>query len=245
MKSVRKRITEFAFEPGRRIAGKYIVAEKLGAGWEGEVYKVIERITGIPRAAKLFYPHRNQNDRAALFYARKLNRLRQCPIVIQYHHSEVIRFRGENITCMISELVEGELLCNFIAGHAGKRLHYYEALHLLYALAVGMDQIHNRKEYHSDIHSENVIVSRIGVRFNLRLVDFFDWGTPTAGKIQEDVIQMVQLLYEAVGGRKHYAKQPQEIKRICCGLRRDLICRKFPTAGHLRVYLETFPWQEK
>ena len=55
-------------------------------------------------------------------------------------------------------------------------------------------------------------------------------------------VNRLGLLYDAVGGRRHYARQPDEIKQICCGLRRDLIARKFPTAGHLRRHLELFSW---
>lgn len=77
-------IEEFNLEPGRTLAGKYEVVSKLGEGWEGEVYLVEELGTGIARAAKLFFPQRNPNDRTARFYARKLHKLRQCPILIQY-----------------------------------------------------------------------------------------------------------------------------------------------------------------
>ena len=36
------RITEFDFDPGRTVAGKYEIESKLGGGWEGEVYLVRE-----------------------------------------------------------------------------------------------------------------------------------------------------------------------------------------------------------
>ena len=42
----------FDFASGRRIAGKYEIDRLLGSGWEGEVYAIIERSTGIRRAAK-------------------------------------------------------------------------------------------------------------------------------------------------------------------------------------------------
>lgn len=233
----------FDLPPGRRIGGKYVVEGFLGAGWEGEVYKVTEIRTGIPRAAKLFYPHRNERDRAVRFYATKLDRLRHCSIVIQYHHSETLRFRGAPVTCLISELVEGHLLADFIAMQPGHRLPPFEALHLLHALAAGLEQIHVRKEYHGDLHEDNVLVKRRGIGFEVKLVDFYHWGRPTAAKIREDVIQLIRLLYDALGGQARYAKHPPEIKAICCGLRRDLISRRFPTAGHLREYLESFPWR--
>ena len=162
--------------------------------------------------------------------------------MIHYHHSESIRFHRIAVTCLISEFVEGELLSDFVARQPGKRLKPFEALHLLYALASGVEQIHAAREYHSDIHAENVIVRRRGIRFDVKLVDFYNWGSPTAAKIREDVIMMVNLMHEIVGGRERYAGQPQEIKRICCGQRRDLISRKYPTAGRLRACLDSFSW---
>lgn len=49
----------FNLQPGRILAKKYEVIAKLGAGWEGEVYRIRELNTGIERAAKLFFPDRN------------------------------------------------------------------------------------------------------------------------------------------------------------------------------------------
>jgi putative component of toxin-antitoxin plasmid stabilization module len=56
------------------------------------------------------------------------------------------------------------------------------------------------------------------------------------------VVDLVRILYDAVGGRKHYKRQPQVIKFICCGLKRSLILKKFRTAGQLREHLETLTW---
>ena len=114
MTSRTKRIDSFDLPAGRVIGGKYAVSAFLGSGWEGEVYSVTELRTGIPRAMKVFFPQRNIKDRALKFYATKLERLRTCPIVIQYHHSEVFRHRGVPVTALVSELVEGELLEDFV-----------------------------------------------------------------------------------------------------------------------------------
>ena len=235
-------IESFNFRLGRGLAGKYIVESFLGSGWEGEVYKVVERSTGIPRAAKVFYPQRNTRDRAVKSYARKLNHLRRCPIVIQYHSSETIWHHGIRITCLISELVEGELLAKLIHRQPGKRLQSFEAMHLLHALASGVEPIHAMREYHGDLHSDNVLITRRGIHFDVRLVDFFHWGPPSAARIRDDVIDLIHILYEAVGGRRRYASQPPEIKSIVRGLRRDLIARSSRTAGHLRRHLESFAW---
>jgi hypothetical protein len=117
-------------------------------------------------------------------------------------------------------------------------------MHLLYSLAVGLEQIHKAHEYHGDLHDGNVLVERLGIGFEVRLVDFYHWGPATRPRMQDDVIDAIRLLYDAVGGAPWYPKQPPEIKAICRGLRRDLISRQFPTARHLREYLETFIWSE-
>jgi tRNA A-37 threonylcarbamoyl transferase component Bud32 len=242
MVTVGKKIESFDLHPGRLIGGKYVVDGRLGGGWEGEVYKVHERKTGICRAAKLFYPQRNVRDRAVQFYAKKLERLRKCSIVIQYHHSEPLRYRGVPITCLISDYVEGELLSNFVARQPGKRLQPFEALHLTYAMVRGLEEIHKAREYHGDLHDGNVLVSRVGILFDVKLVDFYHWGAPTAAHRFDDVADLIRLLYDAVGGRRHYASQPPVIKNICRGLRKDLIRRSLPSARHLREHLESFSW---
>jgi len=242
MKAKPPKTDAFDFPNGRVIAGNYVIEGFLGSGWEGEVYRVTELRTGLPRAAKVFYPQRNVRDRAVRIHARKLDRLRNCPIIAQYHHLETLRHRGVRVSCLVSELVEGELLEKLVARQRGKRLPPFQALHLLHVLTAGVAQIHHLGEYHGDLHDHNVLVERKGIRFVVKLLDFYHWGRTDRTKMQEDVIQLVRLLYDAVGGPARYAAQPPVIKEICCGLRHDLILRKFPSADHLRSHLESFSW---
>jgi hypothetical protein len=236
------RIETFALQPGRVLAGRYEVNELLGAGWEGEVYAVTECRTSIPRAAKIFFPQRNVKDRTLRAYAKKLDRLRDCPIIIQYHHSEEFSFRGRKVTALISDLVKGELLEDFVRRQPGRRLHPFEALHLVHAITVGVEQIHNMGEFHGDLHDRNVIVRRHGLGFAVKLLDFYDWGGPRRQKRAHDVVDLVRLLYDATGGRTRYPRLPSEIKGICLGLRSDLVRRKFPNATRLRTHLESLDW---
>ncbi|HKK05816.1 MAG TPA: protein kinase [Gammaproteobacteria bacterium] len=236
------RIEAFNFAPGRVLAGKYEVITRLGAGWEGEVYLIREQATGIERTAKLFFPHRNPRDRNAKFYATKLHKLRQCPIVIQYHTREMIIHRGSQIAFLVSDFVEGELLSQFLARQPGKRLSPFQGIHLLHALATGMECIHNMREYHGDLHADNIILQRYGLEFDLKLLDMFHWGAARPENIHDDVVNMIHILYDALGGQKHYARQPPQIKAICRGLKRTLILRQFRSAGQLRQYLETMRW---
>ena len=234
--------SQFGITPGRILAGKYRVDRFIGSGWEGEVYLVTERLTGAPRAAKLFFPERNEKDRAAVYYARKLERLRDCPIVTQYHHAESVRLRGRPVTVLISEFVEGRLLPDYVASAPGQRLPVFEALHLLYAIASGLASMHERREYHGDLHAANVLVRRRGIHFQVKLVDLYDRGKAANWNIAEDVCDLVRIFYDAVGGRAAYAGQPPIVKSICCGLKRTLIHKRYPTAWHLCRYLDPVEW---
>jgi serine/threonine protein kinase len=237
-----RRIVTFGFEPGRVLAGKYVVNELLGRGWEGEVYHVSERATGVERAAKVFFPARNPNNKTLLFYAKMLDKLRKCSIVVQYHTQETFRYRGHVLPMLVSEYVEGELLPHLVARQPGKRLHHFEALHLFYALVKGVEEIHKTGEYHGDLHSANVIVRRVGLGFSVHVVDMYFWGRRTASHVHHDIACLIRILYDILGGAKHYSKQPPEIKGIILGLKQTLIRKKFRDATRLREYLERLPW---
>ena len=236
-------IESFDLPAGRIIARKYEIKYLLGAGWESEVYLVREIATGIERTAKFFFPQRNPYDRALKFYARKLHKLRKCEIVIQYSTQDTIVFRRVPVSFLVSEFVEGELLSEYLDRQSGKRLQPFQALHLLYALARGIECIHTVGDYHGDLHTDNIIVQRVGLKFELKLLDMFHWGAPSAENIRDDVINLIRIFYDALGGQKHYAKLPKEVKQICCGLKRSQITKKFRTAGKLRKYLESMQWE--
>lgn len=235
-------IDTFNLLEGRILAGKYEVISKLGSGWEGEVYKIRERNTGIERAAKLFFPHRNIRNKTSKFYAKKLHQLRHCSIVIQYHTEEQISYLKTPITVLVSEYVEGELFSNFLKKQPGKRLRPFQALHLLHSLTKGIEEIHKLGEYHGDLHPENIIVRRYGLSFDLKLLDMFHWSTPKRQNIQDDICDLIRIFYDALGGAQRYPKHPPPVKTICCGLKRSLILKKFKTTKQLREHLETLRW---
>lgn len=237
-----KSIEAFDLEPGRSLARKYEIVSKLGGGWEGEVYRIREKNTGIERAAKLFYPDRNVRNKAAVAYARKLHSLRDCPIVIKYHTEETIQIQRTPITVLVSEYVEGELLTDFLKRQPGGRLHPFQALHLLYALAKGIAEIHQRREYHGDLHSDNIIVQHYGLEFDLKILDLIQWEAPKREGLQDDICDVIRIFYDSLGGARFYTKQSRRIKDIIRGNKRSLILRRFPTATHLRLHLEALGW---
>jgi RIO-like serine/threonine protein kinase len=232
----------FDFPLGRSVAGKYVIERPLGSGWEGEVYAIIERNTGIRRAAKFYYPHRDPLGKAAIAYARKLDALRHCPILMQYHHQETAYVRKKKVIVVISELVEGKKLSEFLRDQADGRLSTFEALHVLYNLTKGIAPIHARGEYHGDIHEHNIMIRRQGISFEVKLLDFFDLGAPTKSKIRKDVLNIVEVFHTIVGGRKYYADQPKVVKDIIRGLKDSLILARFQSAGDIARHLEALVW---
>jgi tRNA A-37 threonylcarbamoyl transferase component Bud32 len=237
-----RRSGRFDFPPGRFISDKYQIEEMLGSGWEGEVYRIVERRTGIRRAAKFYYPHRDPTGKAAIAYARKLDALRHCPILLQYHHQETAYVHRRKVAVVISELVDGMKLSEFLHQQAHHHLSAFEALHVLYVLAKGIAPIHARGEYHGDIHDDNIMIRRHGIGFEVKLLDFFDLGKPTRAKIEKDVLNLIEVFLELVGGRSSYSRQPKVVRDIIRGQKDSLILQRFSSAGDIQRHLETLQW---
>ena len=150
--------------------------------------------------------------------------------------------RRKKVIVVISELVEGDKLSEFLASQPHKRLTTFEALHVLYILAKGISPIHARGEYHGDIHDDNIMVRRQGISFEVKLLDFFDLGRPTRSRIHKDVLNLIQVFQTIVGGRDNYAKQPSVVKEIIRGGKDSLILARFQSAGDIQHHLETLEW---
>lgn len=229
----------YDLRPGCMLAHKYKVLKRIGKGWEGEVYLVRERGTSIERAAKLFFPKRNHHAKTARTYAQRLHKLRHCSVVIQYHAEETLTIHDETVTMLLSEYVEGESITELLKRQPGKRLHPFQALHLLHALAEGLAAIHHHKDYHGDLHADNILVNRVGLGFELKFMDFYRHkGIPKRELKDDDVFNAIHIFYEALGGQRLYAKQPQYVKDICRGLKHNLIKQRFPNAIRLKAYIE-------
>lgn len=242
MKAKAQKIDEFNFPPGRILAKKYEVVKKLGEGWEAEVYLLRELRTDIELAAKFFFPQRNKDNRASTFYAKKLHKLRDCPGLIQYHTQETIRFKNQEVSFLVSDFVEGEVLLDFLKHQRGKRLDFFQGLHLLHELTKVIQDIHRQKDYHGDLHTGNVIIRRHGLSFDVKLLDFFHWGSPKPENQKDDICDVIRIFYDAIGGQKHYAAQPAIVKGICLGLKRSLILKKFRTVYALKDHIENLRW---
>lgn len=236
------KITEFNFSEGKIINNKYRILSRLGAGYEGEVYKVEEISTGIVRAAKFFLPQRNVKNLSSRRYAKKLHKLRHCSILIRYMTQEIMKYKGHDVSILISDFVEGDTLNQFLKRFRGNKLPPFQALWLLHALASGMEEIHAYREYHGDLHTENVIIQQYGLGFDVKILDMFHWGQPKSQDFRDDICDLIKLFHEILGGKKTYQSHPPEIKEIICGLKKNLITSKFRNMSYLRIHVENMEW---
>jgi len=229
--------------PGRKIGSQYVVDAMIGLGSEGAVYRIIDQETGIHRAAKVFSADGLNRPRDTAPHARKLNHLRHCAIVLQYLHRETITVSRQKLNVLISELCDGVPLQSFIEQHPGRRLSPYMALHIMGVLCRGLVQVHAAGEYHADVHTENILIQPRGIHFDLRLIDFYEWGRNSAAKQRQDIIDSASVLYDMIGGARHYAKSPAPVKYICCGRQHRRILDRYPTMLALAAYLDGFAWE--
>jgi serine/threonine protein kinase len=243
MATARNPIESFDFPEGRIIGKKYRVLERIGKGWESEVYKIQELNTKIERAAKVFFPHRNVKNKKAIIYAKQLYRLSSCPIVINYHSQEQFWHRNHLVTALISEFVEGEILSAYVNRHRGKRIGIFSALQILNKLVEGLEHVHRLGEYHGDMHTDNIIVKHYGLGFKIKVLDMYQWGDSKGANKAEDILNCIRVFYDVLGGQKQYQKHPPELKEIILGLRRDLILKKFRTMSQLRQHIENIEWE--
>ncbi len=239
-----QRLESFDFRSGRSLAGgKYEVVTKIGEGWESEVYMLRETQTGIESVGKFFFPHRNTKNKPATVFAQKLHKLRSCDSMVRYLTQETIRFRGQQVTFLVSDFLEGEVLSEFFIAQPGQRLRLFEALQLLHAMAKALRPIHKLGEYHGDIHADNLIVAREGVGLRVKLLDPYVWKASAKEVILDDVCNLIKIFYDSIGGASFYGKMPKEVKSICCGLKRSLIRKRFKNGAELVEWLEKITWE--
>ncbi len=232
----------FDFAPGRILARKYQVLSRLGARPSGELYRLAERATGIERTARFFAPALDPHNRVANRCAQKLHRLRHCDILMQYRTQETIQVQGRPVTFLVADQVRGVALAEFLGEQPGRRLQWFEALHVLHALASGLEKVHRTGEHHGELNCDNVAVRREGLGFKMKLMDLSPAHDTSKAAAQEDVLDLLRIFHEMIGGSRFYSDLPPEVRAFCCGLRRPAVYARYQHAGELRRHLETMGW---
>jgi serine/threonine-protein kinase len=217
------------FIPGRVLAGRYRVVERVGQGGMGEVYRAVDLKLGQPVALK-FLPQELSEDPArltALLEEVRLARQVSHPFVCRVHDIEEM----DGLHFLSMEFVDGEDLASLLRRIG--RLPADKANEIAREIATGLAAIHERGLLHRDLKPANIMIDGRG---NARITDFglaqreteesdpeFIIGTPAymapeclAGSqtatVQSDLYSLGLVLYELFTGK--HAFEGENLKEI-------------------------------
>ena len=108
----------------------------------------------------------------------------------------------------------------------------------------GIAPIHERGEYHGDIHDDNVMIRRRGIGFEVKLLDFFDLGKPTKSKIYKDVLNLVQVFHTLVGGQDTIQRAAEGREEYHSGAEGFIDSCAISERGDIQRHLENLDWSE-
>jgi eukaryotic-like serine/threonine-protein kinase len=149
---------------GNLVAGRYQIAERIGEGGMGAVYRAFDEQLRRPVAIKFLPPNLGRDaDRLNRFRneARVLSALNHPHIVTVYEIGE-----ADGVSFLAMELVDGETLRARV--RLGK-LPLREAIDIVQQVALALTAAHGKGIVHRDLKPENVMVRRDGY---VKVVDF-------------------------------------------------------------------------
>src|SRR5438876_994271 len=154
--------------------GPYEIAEPLGAGGMGEVYRATDTRLGRSVALKILPGDWAQDSE------RKLRFEREARTVAGLNHPHICALYDvgsqDGIDFLVMEYLEGETLAELLARGA---LPVEQALRLAIQVADALDQAHRHGVVHRDLKPGNIMVTRAGAK----LLDF-GLARPIAAAIQ-------------------------------------------------------------
>jgi serine/threonine protein kinase len=117
-------IESFKLRRGTLINDEYLIKERLGKGWEGEVYRVREKFSNGERVLKLFNPNEYRSKQMEQ-YCKKAEYVSSINGVIKYYHAGY--WEKKDCYYMVMEYFLGNTLQKLIDRHP---------LSLFYALKI-------------------------------------------------------------------------------------------------------------
>lgn len=209
-----------SLEPGAIIAGRYRIAELLGAGGMGEVFRARDLVLEEDVAVK-FLPEGRANDEG--FMRRFVNEVR---LARQISHPSVCRVHDigevDGRAFLSMEYIDGEDLASLLRRIG--RLPPEKAYELAQQLCAGLSELHEAGLLHRDLKPANLMIDGQGrlkladfglaaIRDELRVHEYGD-GTPAYMAPEQldgrevsqrsDIYALGVVLYELLSGRHPY-----------------------------------------
>ena len=155
---------------GQLLAGKYQLAERLGAGGTGEVYRALNVLIGRLVAIKILLPEHAKNAEVSQRFmreARAANLVRHENVVdvLDMGHDE------QGTPFIVQELLEGVDLKAELGGRATP-LPPTRVLDLLLPVIDAVAFAHQKGVVHRDLKPANVFLARQGGKVVSKLLDF-------------------------------------------------------------------------
>lgn len=198
--------------------GYYRIAEEIGAGGLGLVFKAIDKRTGETVAIKFLHKKYQMNPRFLGIFHRELM------IVSRFKHKHIVQFLDANFdppNCyIVAEFVDGWSLHKLLK--LCKRVPPLVALSIAIDMLQGLDYLHLHDTIHSDLSSPNVMIDKSGrvlvTDFGLacqdEVEDYKNYMVGTPGFYspehisdasivpQSDIYCVGLLLFEMISGKK-------------------------------------------
>lgn len=153
--------------PGRVLAERYEIKQKLGAGGMGEVWMAQDRELDMPVALKVLPPQLSQDSGS-------IKRLRrEATIALKLTHKNICRlynFQADGqLRFLVMELVEGQTLEQLIEDRG--RFNWVEIKQLVHEIGEALHYAHSLEPsvLHMDIKPANIMIDQQG---QAKLMDF-------------------------------------------------------------------------
>ncbi|MDP3640417.1 MAG: serine/threonine-protein kinase, partial [Nanoarchaeota archaeon] len=138
----------------------------IGSGGQGQVFKVEERATGTPYAAKRFILDNWEELQRLEDEVKALQKL-QHPNIVAYQDHSALEENWSPELFLVTEYVEGKSLAQYLA--EGKQFSEEEIIDIKEQLVAGLTYAHSQSIVHRDIKPENILLTEEGI---VKITDF-------------------------------------------------------------------------
>ncbi|NOY93399.1 MAG: protein kinase [Deltaproteobacteria bacterium] len=157
-----------ALPPGTVIAGKYEVGEVLGAGGMGRVYRAMQTSLGTEVCIKTLHSGATADPQFAARFereAKSTSQLRHPHIVSVFDYGQHV----DGSSYLVMELVSGLPLSKVARK---KPMPQERAVDILSQVCDGLEFAHERGVIHRDLKPPNIMISEVGGRDFVKILDF-------------------------------------------------------------------------